>query len=283
MRIASVMRGGRLAVAVEQPDGTLLAAPDGSGPASLESVVIGGAAALTTLATTASEPVDAPPVLPLRPGKIVGIGLNYLDHIRETGMAQPERPLVFAKFPSSAIGPGDDIVIDPSLTARADWEVELGVVVGRRLRHVAAHEALDGVFGYTIGNDVSARDVQFGDGQWVRGKSFDTFCPLGPVVVTADEMPDPQRLALRTRVDGETMQESSTAEMLFGVAELLAFCSRSFTLEPGDVILTGTPWGCGEFMDPQRSLRDGQLVECEIDGIGTLANRVRVLDGEDAC
>jgi 2-keto-4-pentenoate hydratase/2-oxohepta-3-ene-1,7-dioic acid hydratase in catechol pathway len=174
------------------------------------------------------------------------------------------------------IGPGEDIVIDPTLTTRVDWEVELGVVIGRPLRHARADEALDAVFGYTVGNDVSARDLQFGDGQWVRSKSLDTFCPLGPVVVTADELPDPQALGLRTRVNGETLQDSSTAQMLFGVAELLAFCSENFTLEPGDVVLTGTPWGCGEFMDPQRSLHDGDLVECEIDGIGTLANRVRV-------
>ena len=128
------------------------------------------------------------------------------------------------------------------------------MVIGRSMRHVSESGALDLVFGYTVGNDVSARDVQFSESQWVRGKSFDTFCPLGPVVVTADEIPDPQALALRTRVNGEVMQESSTAEMVFGVAELLAFCSRSFTLDPGDVVLTGTPWGCGEFMDPPRSL-----------------------------
>ncbi len=127
------------------------------------------------------------------------------------------------------------------------------------MRNVATADALDHVYGYTVANDVSARDVQFSDGQWVRGKSLDTFCPLGPAVVTADEVPDPQALMLRTRVNGEIVQDSNTAEMLFGVAELLAFCSRSFTLEPGDVLLTGTPWGCGEFMDPRRSLADGDV------------------------
>jgi 5-carboxymethyl-2-hydroxymuconate isomerase len=130
------------------------------------------------------------------------------------------------------------------------------------------------VFGYTVANDVSARDVQFGDGQWVRGKSLDTFCPLGPVVVTADEIEDPQSLGLRTRVNGELVQDSSTSEMVFGVAELVSYCSHSFTLEPGDVILTGTPWGCGEFMDPPRSLSPGDVVEVEVDGIGTLRNPV---------
>jgi 2-keto-4-pentenoate hydratase/2-oxohepta-3-ene-1,7-dioic acid hydratase in catechol pathway len=191
-------------------------------------------------------------------------------------MERPARPLVFAKFPSSVIGPGEPIRIDRSLTQRVDWEVELAVVVGRRMRDVPEGDALAHVFGYTVGNDVSARDLQFGDGQWVRGKSLDTFCPLGPVVVTADELPDPQALGLRTRVNGETVQDSNTSEMVFGVAELLSFCSRSFTLEPGDVVLTGTPWGCGEFMDPKRSLQHGDVVEVEVDGIGVLRNEVVV-------
>lgn len=211
---------------------------------------------------------------PLHPGKIVAIGLNYADHVREADMEAPAQPLVFTKFTSSVIGDGETIEIDRSLTKRVDWEVELGVVIGRRMRDVAAEAALDYVFGYTVANDVSARDLQFADGQWVRGKSLDTFCPLGPAIVTAEEIADPQALPLRTRVNGETVQDSSTAQMIFGVAELLAFCSRSFTLEPGDLVLTGTPWGCGEFMDPVRSLRDGDLVEVEVEGVGTLRNPV---------
>ena len=211
---------------------------------------------------------------PLQPGKIVAIGLNYLDHIRESKLPRPAKPLVFAKFPSSVRAPNDPIVVDGELTAQVDWEVELGVIVGRRMRHVAVGAALDYVFGYTVCNDVSARDVQFSESQWTRGKSFDTFCPLGPVVVTRDEIPDPQRLALGTRVNGEVMQDSSTGEMLFGVAELLAFCSRNFTLEPGDLLLTGTPWGCGYFMDPPRALEIGDLVECEVERIGLLRNAV---------
>lgn len=212
---------------------------------------------------------------PLRPGKIVAIGLNYRDHIHEAGLTEPERPLVFAKFPSSVIGSGSAIVINPSASERVDWEVELAVVIGARMRDIDEESALGGVYGYTVANDVSARDVQFADGQWVRGKSFDTFCPLGPVVVTSDEIPDPQNLALRTYVNGAIVQDSTTSKMVFGVAELLAFCSRSFTLEPGDVLLTGTPWGCGEFMDPKRSLRIGDVVETEVEGIGTLRNPVR--------
>jgi 2-keto-4-pentenoate hydratase/2-oxohepta-3-ene-1,7-dioic acid hydratase in catechol pathway len=225
----------------------------------------------------AAAPDGATGGAPLRPGKIVAIGLNYRDHAREAGLDLPERPLVFAKFPSSVIGPEEDIVLDSALTERVDWEVELAVVIGQRLRDESPESALRGVFGYTVGNDVSARDVQFSDGQWVRAKSFDTFCPLGPEIVTPDELGDVQSLGLRTRVNGEVLQDSSTAEMVFGVAELLAFCSRSFTLEPGDVLMTGTPWGCGEFMEPKRSLAGGDVVEVEVDGIGTLRNPVVAL------
>jgi 2-keto-4-pentenoate hydratase/2-oxohepta-3-ene-1,7-dioic acid hydratase in catechol pathway len=199
------------------------------------------------------DPVAGELAAPLRPGKIVAIGLNYLDHIRESNLPRPAQPLV---------------------TAQVDWEVELGVVVARHMRDVSADGALDSVFGYTVGNHVSARDVQFSESQWTRGKSFDTFCPLGPVVVTADEIPDPQALALCTRLNGEVMQDSTTGEMLFSVAELLAFCSRSFTLEPGDLVLTGTPWGCGYFMEPRRTLQAGDVVECEVQRIGALRNTV---------
>jgi 2-keto-4-pentenoate hydratase/2-oxohepta-3-ene-1,7-dioic acid hydratase in catechol pathway len=215
--------------------------------------------------------------VPLRPRKIVAIGLNYLDHVRESGVEAPKQPIVFTKFTTSLIGDGDTVEIDRSVTERVDWEVELAVVVGRTMRRVPVDAALDHVFGYTVANDLSARDVQFGDGQWVRGKSLDGFCPLGPVIVTADEVPDPQALHLRTRVNGEVVQDAPTSEMVFGVAELLSFCSHSFTLEPGDVLLSGTPWGCGEFMDPKRSLQDGDEIEVEVDGIGALSNPVREL------
>jgi 2-keto-4-pentenoate hydratase/2-oxohepta-3-ene-1,7-dioic acid hydratase in catechol pathway len=270
MRIGTAERDGERLVVCEH-DGELLPLGAPSGPSLLELVERGE---LPPEPATDAPLSEARLIAPLRPGKVVAIGLNYLDHIREAGMERPARPLVFAKFPSSVIGPGEPIRIDRSLTARVDWEVELAVVVGRRMRDVPAADALAHVFGYTVGNDVSARDLQFGDGQWVRGKSLDTFCPLGPVVVTADELSDPQALGLRTRVNGETVQDSSTAEMVFGVADLLAFCSRSFTLDPGDVVLTGTPWGCGEFMDPPRSLAGGDVVEVEVDGIGTLRNEV---------
>jgi 2-keto-4-pentenoate hydratase/2-oxohepta-3-ene-1,7-dioic acid hydratase in catechol pathway len=215
----------------------------------------------------------------VRPGKIVCIGLNYLDHIREQNAKVPERPVVFAKFPSSVITAGDPIPIDEELTERVDWEVELAVVIGSEARRVEEADALSYVRGYTVANDVSARDLQFADRQWVRGKSLDGFCPLGPELVTPDEIPDPQSLALRTTVNGEVMQDSSTSEMLFSVAELIEFCSRSFTLEPGDVLLTGTPWGCGEFMEPKRSLQPGDVVEVSVEGIGSLRNPVVASSG----
>lgn len=273
MRLTTVQLEDREAVAVER-DGRFheLAAAG----ADLRTLIARGPDAVAAaVAGAAANPLSgARRTAPLRPGKVVAIGLNYLDHIREAGLEAPTQPLVFAKFPSSVIGPEDEIVVDAAITERPDWEVELTAVIGRRLRNVSVEEALDGVFGYTVANDVSARDVQFGDGQWVRGKSLDTFCPVGPSIVTADEIADPQALRLTTRVNGETVQDSSTAEMVFGVAELIAFCSRSFTLEPGDLLLTGTPWGCGEFMDPVRSLRPGDIVETEIEGIGTLRNPV---------
>ncbi|MDA0160984.1 fumarylacetoacetate hydrolase family protein [Solirubrobacter ginsenosidimutans] len=203
--------------------------------------------------------------------KIVAIGLNYMDHVRESGATPPEKPLVFTKFTTAVIGDGDEIRIPRAITERVDWEVELAVVIDRDAKDVAEADALSYVRGYTVANDVSARDVQFADGQWVRAKSLDTFCPLGSELVQVE---DPQNLKLITRVNGEVMQDSNTSEMIFGVAELISFCSHSFTLEAGDVILTGTPWGCGEFMEPKRSLKQGDVVECEIEGVGVLRNPV---------
>jgi 5-carboxymethyl-2-hydroxymuconate isomerase len=273
MHIATVNLNGRPQLAIKR-DGVLVLTDAPPGRTLLDVIRSGDALAP---ASAAAPPADAPLGAPLRPGKIVAIGLNYMDHVRETGRALPRNPLVFTKFTTSIVADGEAIVVDRAITERADWEVELGVVIGRTMRDVSASDALDHVFGYTVVNDVSARDVQFADGQWVRAKSLDTFCPLGPVVVTADEIADPQALGLRTRVNGETVQESTTAEMIFPVAELLAFCSCSFTLEPGDLVITGTPWGVGECMDPPRSLQHGDVVEVEIDRIGTLRNPVEVV------
>ena len=213
---------------------------------------------------------------PVQPRKIVAIGLNYMDHVRETGLDAPKAPLVFAKFPSALSADGQTVLLNRTVTERVDWEVELAVVIGTPARDVAVEDALDHVFGYTVANDLSARDLQAADGQWVRAKSLDGFCPLGPEIVTADDVPDPQQLALRTLVNGEVMQDSNTSEMVFGVAELIAFCSRSFTLEPGDLLLTGTPWGCGEFMNPRRSLQDGDQVTVSVHSIGQLTSHIAV-------
>jgi 2-keto-4-pentenoate hydratase/2-oxohepta-3-ene-1,7-dioic acid hydratase in catechol pathway len=212
---------------------------------------------------------------PLRaPSKIACVGLNYHDHCRETGMVAPERPLIFAKFPSSLVGPDAAIEWPDGLTEKVDWEVELAVVIGRRIRHASEDEALDAIFGYTAANDVSARDLQFADQQWVRAKSIDSFCPLGPVIVTPDEFGDPQSKGLVARVNGQTMQDSTTAEMIFGVAKIVTFLSRACTLEPGDLILTGTPWGVGGFRNPPVFLEPGDTVEVEVEGVGVLANDV---------
>ena len=239
-------------------------------------------AALAALALGA-QPPDAVPLAGLRllppvarPGKIVAIGRNYAEHAAEQGVPLPSAPLVFAKFTSSIIGPGEPITWDARITDAVDFEAELAVVIGRRAKDVTAEDALDHVLGYTCLNDVSARDVQFGDGQWVRGKSLDTFCPIGPWVVTAAELADVQRLAISCTVSGERLQAASTAEMAFGVAALIAYLSRSFVLEPGDVIATGTPPGCGYFREPRRMLRDGDEVVVEIEGIGALRNPVVV-------
>jgi 2-keto-4-pentenoate hydratase/2-oxohepta-3-ene-1,7-dioic acid hydratase in catechol pathway len=208
------------------------------------------------------------------PSKIACVGLNYHDHCRETGMAAPERPLIFAKFPSSLLGPDEEIEWPGELTEQVDWEVELAVVIGRRIRRADRREALGAIFGYTAANDVSARDLQFADQQWVRAKSIDGFCPVGPVIVTPEEFGDPQDKRLVARVNGETMQDSTTAEMIFGVADIVSFLSHACTLEPGDLILTGTPWGVGGFRDPPVFLEPGDTVEIEVEGIGVLANDI---------
>ncbi len=211
---------------------------------------------------------------PVVPGKIVAVGQNYMDHIREQGAKPPGIPVLFPKFATCVIGPGEEIRWPASLTSRVDYEGELAVVIGRRASRVGVDEALDVVGGYTVANDVSARDLQMGDGQWLRGKALDTFLPLGPAVVSADEVGDPQGLPIRTRVNGETMQDSSTAEMVFSVAELIAFITEGITLEPGDVVLTGTPHGVGNFRDPQVFLAPGDVVEVEVGDLGVLTNTV---------
>ncbi|MFO7602097.1 MAG: fumarylacetoacetate hydrolase family protein [Candidatus Desulfacyla sp.] len=219
----------------------------------------------------------APPVT--RPSKIVALGLNYQDHAKESKGKIPETPLVFAKFPSSLIGHGDPITWDRTVAGKVDFEAELAVIIGKTLWRVGEEDALKAVFGYTCANDVSARDLQFGDGQWVRGKSLDSFCPLGPWIVTRDDVPDPHSLGIRCRVNNRLMQDSHTGQMIFRIPEVVSFLSRHFTLNPGDVILTGTPHGVGAFRDPPVYLSNGDEVAVEIEGIGRLVNPCSVVDG----
>jgi acylpyruvate hydrolase len=209
-----------------------------------------------------------------RPGKIVAVGLNYRDHSIEAGAKElPKTPIIFAKFPTSISGPGDSIVL-PHGDSQVDYEAELAVVIGKKTKAISAAEALQNVAGYMPLNDVSARTWQFADKQWVRGKSCDTFCPTGPYLTTRDEISDPQSLSISARVNGTTLQDSNTSRMIFGVAALIEFISASITLEPGDIIATGTPEGVGVFRTPPIFLKPGDIVEIEIEKLGLLRNPV---------
>jgi 2-keto-4-pentenoate hydratase/2-oxohepta-3-ene-1,7-dioic acid hydratase in catechol pathway len=207
-----------------------------------------------------------------RPGKIVCVGLNYKDHAEEQGVELPAAPLFFAKFTTSLIGPGEPIVIPPVVT-KCDYEAELGVVLGATVSKVSRENALEAVAGYVVANDVSARDLQFADGQWTRGKSPDTFCPVGPLV-PATEVADPHALGIRARLNGEIVQDSTTANLIFGIDEVISYLSQTSTLEAGDLVLTGTPAGVGVFRTPQRLLQPGDEITIEIDSLGELTNPV---------
>jgi 2-keto-4-pentenoate hydratase/2-oxohepta-3-ene-1,7-dioic acid hydratase in catechol pathway len=214
------------------------------------------------------------PLAPVRrPEKVIGIGLNYHDHAEETGMAKPSEPFLFAMYPNAIIGPGEPIVI-PAISHKIDYEAELAIVIGKTVRHVGAEHALDAVAGYTIVNDISARDLQKSDHQWIRGKSFDTFLPMGPTLVGTSVLGAADNLGIRLRLNGKTMQESNTANLIFNVRQLVSYLSGVMTLEPGDVIATGTPGGVGFTRKPPVYLKDGDTVEVEIDEIGTLRNSV---------
>ena len=208
-----------------------------------------------------------------RPGKLICIGLNYRDHAAESNMAIPERPVVFSKFATAVIAPGEAVVL-PDTSKQVDYEAELAVVIGRRAKSVSANRALEYVLGYTAFNDVSARDFQFADGQWQRGKSCDTFAPMGPTIVTADVIPNPHKLSIKLRLNGRTMQDSNTDNLIFGIPQLISFLSETITLEPGDVIATGTPSGVGFARKPPVFLKDGDQMEVEIEGLGILNSRV---------
>ena len=220
------------------------------------------------------DDADLLPPVP-RPGKVVCLGLNYRDHADESGMDVPEEPVVFGKAACSVTGPGSPIVV-PDASDKIDYEVEMAMVIGRKGRNLSPELAPQHISGYTVLNDVSARDYQHEKpgGQWFLAKSFDTFCPLGPWLVTPDEVGDPHDLDISTTVNGETLQSSSTSRMIFGVGEILAYISRVFTLEPGDVVATGTPAGVGFGRTPPRFLEPGDTVRCTVENIGTLENPV---------
>lgn len=211
------------------------------------------------------------------PGKVIGIGLNYREHARESGAAIPPKPIVFAKFSSSVIGPYDTIRAIPDISQRVDYEAELGVVIGKTARRVRVEDALKYVFGYTVINDVSARDIQldpeYGK-QWVLGKSFDTFCPMGPGIVTRNEIEDVQNLAVRATLNGDLLQDGNTRDMIFDVATLVSYLSQGMTLEPGDVIATGTPNGVGTSRTPPVYLKKGDVIQVEVEHLGKLVNPV---------
>ena len=215
--------------------------------------------------------VLGPPVP--RPGKLICVGLNYKDHAAESNMAVPKSPVTFSKYVTSVVGPGTPIRL-PAVSAQVDYEAELAVVIGRRARHVSVEAAWDHVLGYMNLNDVSARDLQFADGQWQRGKSCDTFAPMVPAIVTRDAVADPHKLRIQLRLNGTTLQDSSTEQLIFGIDQVVSFLSQTVTLEPGDVIATGTPPGVGFARKPPIFLKPGDVVEVEVEGLGVLSSPV---------
>jgi acylpyruvate hydrolase len=291
MRLVTFVHDGTPRAGTLSPDGTHvcdLHACDARLPTDLLALLQGGEA-LLSLAAQVSANVGGPGTYALadvtlkaplpRPGKIICIGQNYLEHAKESNASRPPFPIIFAKYANSVIAHGEPIVV-PAAVEKPDYEGELAVVIGRQARNVPEAEALTYVVGYMPLNDVSARDWQNRTSQWVLGKTVDTFCPMGPALVTADEVADPQDLHLRTVIrsagaaDDEVLQSGYTGDMIFSVAHLIADMTRVMTLEPGDVIATGTPSGIGAARTPPRWLRAGDVVRVEIDGIGTLANPV---------
>ena len=248
--------------------GTVLGVLEAEAVEAVSRAVESGAGARTPLADARlASPIPRPP-------KIVCVGLNYLDHATEQNVPLPEHPLLFSKATSSVVGPYDDVVL-PAESEQVDYEVELAVVIGKTATAVSEADAYDYVAGYTVANDVSARDIQFRQQQWHQGKSYDTFCPMGPWLVTKDEIPDPNALAVKLTLNGTVLQDSNTDNLIFNVPTLVSRISSAMTLLPGDVISTGTPAGVGVFRDPKILLKAGDYMETWVEGIGTLKNHVR--------
>jgi len=275
MKIAQFYEGSRVRLGVIQADTLIPVDFDGDMIQFIES----HGESHRVLKLESSQTIDlgrvtlAAPVT--RPSKIIGIGLNYKDHAEEQKAKVPDVPVVFAKFPNTLIGPKEAIAWDAKVTGKVDFEGEMAVVIGSRIQNCPESEALEAVFGYTCANDVSARDLQFRDIQLLRGKSLDTFCPLGPWIVTGDEIPNPNSLKIRSWLNGHLMQDGNTSLMIFSIPVLVSFLSRHFTLLPGDVILTGTPRGVGVFRNPPVFMKEGDEVAVEIERVGRLVNTCR--------
>ena len=268
MRLLAYSLAGDRRLGLESADGTIRDLTDATGARDVGELLASGAPI-----PDAGDVVDSALITrhaPIRvPGKIICVGLNYHDHCREQSIDPPPYPMLFSKFANAVADPGAS-VLRPLATEMLDLECELAVVIGRQVSKATRDEARAAIFGYTILNDITMRDLQREDRQWLRAKGSDGFAPMGPVIVTADELGDPQALSMRSSVNGETWQDSSTAEMVFDVVTVVAFASRTITLEPGDVIATGTPAGVGHYQDPPRYLVGGDRLRCEISGIGAL-------------
>lgn len=282
MKLVSIAPDMRLGIWLGESVVDASAAGIAGMPATMAEALKGGAPALASLRNLTADPPEAAllpadqvtlgPCVP-QPGKIICVGLNYARHAAEGGQAIPETPVLFSKFNNSLAGPHEDVPL-PAGAVEYDYEVELTAVIGRTTRDVGVDEALDHVAGYCCSNDISARDLQMLTGQWLLGKTLDRFLPLGPWLVTADEVPDPQALGLRCWLNGELRQDSSTADMIFSVAEIVSYASRYMTLEAGDVISTGTPEGVIMGMQPRVWMKAGDVVSVEVDGLGQLTNRL---------
>lgn len=279
MKLARFEIAGQIDIGVVEDEGVISLAAAGCQFPDMLSIIAGGEAALqeirelTDVIAPHHRLQDVRLLAPLRPGKYLAIGMNYAKHVAEMGRdSTPAHQYWFNKQTSCISGPFD--TIDPGVSTMVDYEVELGVVIGAPAKGVSADQALSHIFGYVVANDVSARDWQKHTPTFTMGKSFDTHGPIGPWIVTADEIPDPQALALRCFVNGEKRQESSTANMIHPVAKQIEYLSTAFTLEPGDLIATGTPEGVGMGMQPPQFLQEGDVVRCEIDGIGAIENRI---------
>lgn len=280
MKIATYKAAGAAGTAVQHEDGAWIDVSKAGDALALISDKATRAAAAKIVAGRGAKPIKGIKFLaPIRPRALICIGLNYMDHVIETNAKVPEKPVIFGKFANSLANPGDTISWHADASAEVDYEAELGVIIGRKAARVSKEKALSYVGGYTCVNDISARDIQKSDsgGQWILGKTFDGFCPIGPAVVTPDEVGDPQNLAIKCILNGEAVQNSNTREMIYNVAHLISHLSHYMTLMPGDLIATGTPPGVGMGRTPRLWMKTGDVCTIEIEKIGALTNKMKVL------